>query len=349
MTTPSSYIFLSDPSQDTVKVFDSNGNFLQNLTPPQPVGSAIGPDGLAIGADKNLYVGTILNHSVLKFNPTNGQYLGTFVTSGEDGLGSATDVKFGPDGNLYVSNFASFAGFEPNSAPIINPSVTDNVLVFSPTGQYLQTLNFPGGGAQLPLGLTFITNPINGDSELLASTRGGTYNNTNGGMTTINGNAIYSFDLTKGATTGTVFASGGQLDGPAGLSVGPNNLLYVSSLDNNKILTYNLNGTFNSAINNNTLPGIDGPITQAFSPDNQEIVTTGFNSANAAIFNSNGTLNNLFIPVGGTPTLGFVKNSGALWVTPADIGGFVVPEPLNILGAATVVVLGIFVKTKLKK
>jgi len=78
-------------------------------------------------------------------------------------------------------------------------------------------------------------------------------------------------------------------------------------------------------------------------------VTTGFNSANAAIFNSNGTLNNLFIPVGGTPTLGFVKNSGALWVTPADIGGFVVPEPLNILGAATVVMLVTFVKTKLKK
>jgi len=351
MTTPSSYIFLSDPSQDTVKVFDSNGNFLQDLTTPYQVNPAgVGPDGLAIGADKNLYVGTILDHSVLEYNSTNGQYLGKFVTSGEDGLGSVTNIAFGPNGDLYVSNFDAFAGQGPNGI-IVDPTKTDNILVFSPTGQYLQTLNFPTTGPKVPIGLAFITDPTTNHPELLVSTRGGTYENNVGGTTTIvGGNTIYSFDITQSNPTASVFATGGSLDSPAGL-LAANNFLYASSLDNNKILKYNLDGTLNSTfVADTTTAGINGPTALALSPDGQELSVTAFNSQNASIINSNtGALVNNFIPTGGTPILGFLKNSGELWVTPAQIGGVVVPEPLNILGAVAVAMFGAFVKKKLKK
>ncbi len=357
--TPSSYIFLSENRQNTIKVADPSGNYIQDLI-PQDSNGVTGIDGLAIGpgTSPDLYVGTVTARSIFTFNPTNGQFLGKLVSTGagavngQGGLGSVTDIAFGPDGNLYVDNFDSFVGPHiPDGNPIVDPTKTDNILVFTPSGQYLQTLNFPGGGPQVPVGLTFFTNPSNGHSELLAATRGGTYDTNTGGTITAGGNAIYSFDLTSNQTTGTVFATGGLLSGPSGLVVGPDNLLYVSSLDSNKILRYNLDGTFNSVyVSDTTTLGINGPTALLLSPDKTEFLITGFNSANASIANFNtGALINNFIPAGGNSTFGFGKNEGALWVTSAQIGGAVVPEPLNILGAASTVIIGAFVKRKMKK
>jgi hypothetical protein len=344
------YTLLSDFSQQTVKAFDPNGNFLGNLIQPGANGLN-GPDGLAVGADNNLYIGTILSTNVLKFNAKNGQFIGEFVPpgsgaiNGQGGLGSATDIAFGPDGNLYVSNFNSDVGAEPNGKPIVDPTKTDNILVFSPNGTYLKTLNFPVAGPKVPLGLTFINDPVTGHSELLATTRGGTYNNNQGGQTTIaGGNAIYKFDLTTGDQIGTVFATGGNLNGPADLLVGFNNLLYVSSLDSNQILTYNFDGSFNSIfIDRTDTLGINGPTALALSPDNQKLVITAFNSGNAGYFNANtGALDNLFIPVGGSPILGFAKNSGAIIVTPAQIGGAIeVPEPSSVMGLVVFGAIGL--------
>ncbi len=125
----------------------------------------------------------------------------------------------------------------------------------------------------------------------------------------------------------------------------------MSSLDSNKILRYNLDGTFNSVyVSDTTTLGINGPTALLLSPDKTEFLITGFNSANASIANFNtGALINNFIPAGGNSTFGFGKNEGALWVTSAQIGGAVVPEPLNILGAASTVIIGAFVKRKMKK
>ncbi len=53
--------------------------------------------------------------------------------------------------------------------------------------------------------------------------------------------AVYQFDSNTGALQGTLVApnSGGLLSGPAGLALGPDNNLYLSSQNNNAILQYN--------------------------------------------------------------------------------------------------------------
>ncbi len=94
--TPSSYIFLSENRQNTIKVADPSGNYIQDLI-PQDSNGVTGIDGLAIGpgTSPDLYVGTVTARSIFTFNPTNGQFLGKLVSTGagavngQGGLGSA--------------------------------------------------------------------------------------------------------------------------------------------------------------------------------------------------------------------------------------------------------------------
>ena len=58
-------IFVSDPGQRAVLVYDYLGNFVQSLLHPQMVR----PAGIAVGADGNLYVTEKKNKMVLIFNP----------------------------------------------------------------------------------------------------------------------------------------------------------------------------------------------------------------------------------------------------------------------------------------
>jgi WD40 repeat protein len=65
------------------------------------------PEGVVIGPDHNLYVANGDLNNVLRFNPTTGNFIDTFVSSGSGGLSSARGVAFGPDGDLYVTSFGT--------------------------------------------------------------------------------------------------------------------------------------------------------------------------------------------------------------------------------------------------
>jgi sugar lactone lactonase YvrE len=72
------------------------------------------PAALVFGPDGNLYVGSLNNSSVERYDGTTGDPLpapgqsgADFVPSGSGGLNRAAGVVFGPDGNLYVASETS--------------------------------------------------------------------------------------------------------------------------------------------------------------------------------------------------------------------------------------------------
>jgi sugar lactone lactonase YvrE len=61
------------------------------------------PIGLTCGPDGNMYITEQSANDVLQYN-TNSAILSTFITAGSGGLSQADKAVFGPDGNLYVTS-----------------------------------------------------------------------------------------------------------------------------------------------------------------------------------------------------------------------------------------------------
>src|SRR5437762_839291 len=69
-------------------------------------GSFSSTRGMTIGPDGLLYVGDFETGQILRFNPTAGTFLGTFVAA----ISTPTGLVFGPDGSLYVCSGGSGLG-----------------------------------------------------------------------------------------------------------------------------------------------------------------------------------------------------------------------------------------------
>ncbi|MCB9846231.1 MAG: hypothetical protein H6811_09625 [Phycisphaeraceae bacterium] len=71
--------------------------FLSPFVPSRSGGLST-PDGLAWGADRNLYVSSSDTGQVLRFHGHTGEFLGVFAS----GINQPGNLRFGPDGLLYV-------------------------------------------------------------------------------------------------------------------------------------------------------------------------------------------------------------------------------------------------------
>ena len=92
------------------------------------------------GSDGIVYVISHDTDSIERYDPASGQYLGSFVTSGDGGLEHPRGIAFGPDGNLYVASH-----------------VTDQILRYDGnTGDFLDAFVTAGrGGLYRPLVIHF--------------------------------------------------------------------------------------------------------------------------------------------------------------------------------------------------
>ncbi|MDX2037538.1 MAG: SMP-30/gluconolactonase/LRE family protein [Isosphaeraceae bacterium] len=242
-----SQILVSDVGSNSVKLYNQNtGAYIRDFIAPGSGGLSV-PFGITFGPDQNLYVASLGTGEVLRYNGTTGAFINKFVTKGSGGLAYPNQVLFGPDNNLYVSNFS------PNSNGAIlqyqGPSGTP--------GAFIKTFAQNPGLAG-PTGMAF--SPF-GDELYVSSS---------------SNNSIFRFNSQTGAPVdGGAMISGAVsgLNGPAGLSFGPDGNLYVANFfptgqgQPTGIIRYDLNSPgFTRSSFTGTLD-INGPVAPVFAVD----------------------------------------------------------------------------------
>ncbi len=110
------------------------------------------PEGLAFGADGNLYVSSWNNSEVIRYDGTTGDFIDVFVTAGSGGLGLPRHLTFGPDGNLYVADMGEDQVMRYQGPTGASPGAF--IDDFVPTGSgglhSVHSLRFTGGDLFVP-------------------------------------------------------------------------------------------------------------------------------------------------------------------------------------------------------
>jgi streptogramin lyase len=250
-------------------------NFTQGPFVEEMEGGVFGPDGCFYVTANNLGFG-----AVLRYDGTTGAFSNYFVPFDNSGRGLTIPfaLKFGPDGNLYVTSWLTTGGpgrilrYNGRTGAFLDAFVPDGRgglarprdLVFGPDGN-LYVSDGPNGVLQYDgwtgafLG-TFVTNGATGltfgpDGNLYVSS-GGT-------------DSILRFNGTNGVFIDSFVSTGsGGLDFPLGLAFGPDRNLYVCSVQNRQVLRfYGTTGTFIDAVVPSGSGGnLFGPTFLAFTP-----------------------------------------------------------------------------------
>lgn len=121
-----------------------------------------GANGIDIGPDGNLYVGSVNGEEIVVMNKQNGKILKRL--SHEVGVLGPDDLVFGPDGSLYWTNilFGTVGRLQPNGTATEQfVALGVNPITFSPDGRLFVALDFLGDGLyELDPNLTEPPKPI---------------------------------------------------------------------------------------------------------------------------------------------------------------------------------------------
>ena len=275
---PDDAIVLGTLSNNAQYYDGTTGEFKSSLFsgPINPQSMRIGPDGL-------LYVQSLGQAIINRYDPTTGAFVGTFITAAQ-GLQVPSDMVWGPDGLLYVFNrgnsgnqtvkrydpvsgaFVDRFVFDVNGTPADETGglITPEFLAFGPNGDLYATDQATGtifqydGGDGTFLGMFVADDPgtpgvneaggLSSGQEMIFHTDGLLY------VASGNTNQILRFDDTTGAfvdvlvgddtATPGVDESGGLVT-PHGIIFGPDGNFYVTARISNRVLRYDgLTGAF---------------------------------------------------------------------------------------------------------
>lgn len=219
-------IAMSDFANNTVTLYSPTG--VMFASPINVSANVSGASGVTIGSNGDVYVTGQNTNNVARYTP-GGAFLGNFVTPGSGGLNSAQDVKFGPDGNLYVVS-----------------SANDEILKYSgTTGTFLgvfATMNKPAH---------------NGPIDLLFAPDGYLY------VTAFDGSKILRLNETTGAVVDTFLPPPGPDTAFVGVAVTGNDV-YASVINpadgSGSVLLYNeTTRAFVKTIVSSGQDGLGGP------------------------------------------------------------------------------------------
>lgn len=207
---PDGNLYVSNRLTSQISRYHGQSGAFIDAFVPSGSGGLVDPTGLVFGPDGNLYVSGTSQifagpDQVLRYDGKTGAFIDVFVPAGSGGVVDPVGLAFGPDGNLYVSSFA-----------------THQVLRYKgQTGAFIDAFVPVGsGGLFRPTGLVF-----GPDGNLYVSGR--------------DNNTVLRYNGKTGAFIDAFVPTGsGGLNGPHELAFGPDRNLYISSEFSKQILRY---------------------------------------------------------------------------------------------------------------
>ncbi len=207
-------------------------------------------------ASADLLVAGYSSGRIYRFNERTGLYIDTFVPNPGGELNQPHGMAYGPDGNLYVASAAN-----------------DRVLRYdgtngTPRGTFVAA---GSGGLDYPVWLEFRGDHLYVTSQLSDEVL--RYNSATGAF----------------ADRFVSAAANGGLDGPSGMTWGPDGHLYVVGRFGNHVLRYDgTNGSFLALFVPSTA-GLSQPFGCAFGPDGHLYVANGNNNRVSRFHGQTGT------------------------------------------------------------
>lgn len=270
-------LLVTFPHTGVLRFSETSGSFVTNFAYPyveEIEGGVFGPDGCFYVTANTLGYG-----AVVRYDGTSGVFSNYFVPFDHSGQGRLTipyALKFGPDGNLYVTS-CSWATIQRQGRILRYRGATGAFLdAFVPDGR---------GGLTAPHDLVF-----GPDGNLYVSD---------------SGRGVLRYNGLTGAFLGTFAAEGsGGLNFAYGLTFGPDGNLYVSSLGTDAVLRFNgTNGVFIDSFVPSGSGGLDSPRGLEFGPDRNLYVCSFANGAVLRFSGTTGTFIDAVVPPGsGGPT-----------------------------------------------
>ena len=227
-----------------------------------PAGSAYlnGPESVALDGAGNLYIADTFNGRIRRVaaDGTITTVAGTGSTgifSGDDGLATSaalslpTDVAVDAAGRLYLTDFGnsrvrvvvngviSTVAGRSDGAPMIDGEEAVNARLVGPTGVGLAVGPGVGGDGSGSGAFYFVEAGIGSGTGLARGDHKVWKVSSAGILTTLAGNGLLSY-----SSDGTA-ATAAQLNGPAGVALGPTGIIYLSDTENQRVRSFPAGGS----------------------------------------------------------------------------------------------------------
>jgi WD40 repeat protein len=236
-------------------------------------------EGGIFGSDGRFYVtvNDLGSGAVLCYGST-GAFLNEFVPLGSGGLTVPYALRFGANGDLFVSSIS-----------FTDSSAQGRILRYNGANGAFQGTFITNGAGGLAFPFDFVFGP---DGNLYIADRD--YSATGSGLGVLQYNGLSGAFVTNFVPRGS-----GGLTNASGLVFGPDGNLYVSSFSTDSVLRYNgTNGAFIDTFVPAHSGGLAGPQGLAFGPDERLYVCSAGNHAVVRYDGKTGGFVDLFVAPG---------------------------------------------------